>query len=67
MPEFTQILYETPQADIARIVLNRPKARNAQDTRMLYELNDALDFAAQDDAVKVIIVAANGAALLIGP
>ena len=60
MPEFTQILYETPQADIARIVLNRPKARNAQDTRMLYELNDALDFAAQDDAVKVIIVAANG-------
>ncbi len=60
MPEFTQILYETPAAGIARIVLNRPRARNAQDTRMLYELNDALDIAAQDDAVKVIIVAANG-------
>ena len=60
MPEFTQILYETPAAGIARIVLNRPRARNAQDTRMLYELNDALDIAAQDDAVKVIVVAANG-------
>ena len=27
---------------------------------MLYELNDALDMAAQDDTVKVIIIAANG-------
>lgn len=60
MPTFSQLLYETPEAHIARIVLNRPQARNAQDTRMLYELNDALDFAAQDDAIKVIIVAANG-------
>lgn len=60
MPEFAQLLYQTPEAGIARIVLNRPEARNAQDTRMLYELNDALDFAAQDDGVKVIIIAANG-------
>ncbi len=60
MPVFTHILYETPEPAIARIVLNRPDARNAQDTRMLYELNDALDIAAQDDAIKVIIIAANG-------
>ena len=60
MPTFSQLLYEKPEANIARVVLNRPQARNAQDTRMLYELNDALDFAAQDDEIKVIVVAANG-------
>jgi enoyl-CoA hydratase len=54
------IAYETPAADVARIVLNRPEARNAQDTGLLYELNDAFDRAARDDAVKVIILAASG-------
>ena len=39
MAEF--ILYETPAPGVARIVLNRPETRNAQDTRLLYELNEA--------------------------
>jgi len=56
----SSILYETPAEHIARIVLNRPESRNAQDTRLLYELNDAFDRAAQDDGVKVIILAAAG-------
>jgi enoyl-CoA hydratase len=60
MKTFETILYETPAEHIARIVLNRPETRNAQDTKMLYELNDAFDIAAQDDNIKVIIVAANG-------
>lgn len=60
MKEFETILYETPAEHVARIVLNRPETRNSQDTRMLYELNDAFDTAAQDDNVKVIILAANG-------
>jgi enoyl-CoA hydratase len=60
MKEFETILYETPAQHVARIVLNRPETRNSQDTRMLYELNDAFDMAAQDDSVKVIILAANG-------
>ena len=60
MKSFTTILYETPAPHVARIVLNRPETRNAQDTRLLYELNDAFDTAAQDDEVKVIILAANG-------
>jgi enoyl-CoA hydratase len=55
-----RILYERPEAHIARIVLNRVETRNAQDALMLYELNDAFDRAAQDDEVKVIILAANG-------
>lgn len=60
MKEFQTILYETPAEHVARIVLNRPETRNSQDTRLLYELNDAFDLAAQDDTVKVIILAANG-------
>ena len=43
MSKFEQIIYEPVEAGIVRIILDRPEARNAQDTRMLYELNDALD------------------------
>ena len=60
MTTFETILYETPRPKVARIVLNRPEARNAQDTRLLYELNDAFDRAAQDDGISVIILAGAG-------
>ena len=55
-----QILYEAQPSGIARIVLNRPETRNAQDTAFLYALNDAFDRAAHDDTVKVIVLSANG-------
>ena len=54
------ILYKTLPSGIARIVLNRPETRNAQDTAFLYALNEAFDRAAHDDAVKVIVLSANG-------
>ena len=60
MTDFKTILYEVPALRVARIVLNRVESRNAQDTHLLYELNDAFDRAAQDDTIKVIILAANG-------
>ncbi len=60
MKAFESILYDSPSPHVARIVLNRPETRNAQDTRLLYELNDAFDAAARDDSIKVIILAANG-------
>ena len=60
MEQSRHILREDPAENVARIVLDRPETRNAQDTELLYELNDALDAAAQDDRVKVIIIAANG-------
>lgn len=60
MSEFDTIRYERPADRVARIVLDRPEARNAQSMRMLYELNDAFDRAAQDDSISVIILAANG-------
>src|ERR1700761_700614 len=60
MTEWDHILYEEPAESVARIVLNRPDARNAQDTKLLYELNAAYDRATQDERIKVIITAANG-------
>jgi enoyl-CoA hydratase len=57
---FETILLEHPADAVARIVLNRPEARNAQSSTMLYELNDAFDLCARDDAIKVIILAACG-------
>ena len=54
------VLIEHPAEGVARIVLNRPDKRNAQTKDMIYQLNDAFDVCAQDDAVKVIILAANG-------
>jgi enoyl-CoA hydratase len=55
-----KVLYEVCEPRIARITLNRPGSRNAQDTELLYALNAAFDRAAQDDEVRVIVLAANG-------
>jgi enoyl-CoA hydratase len=58
--DFGDVLYEQPAERVVRIVLDRPDKANAQNLKMLYGLNRALDRAAADDAVRVIIVAANG-------
>ena len=58
--QFTTIEYQTPAPKVARIVLDRPEARNAQSYRLLYELNAAFDRSAQDDNVSVIVLAGNG-------
>jgi len=60
MTDEQPIRYEQPAPKVARIWLDRPEARNAQDTRLLYELNDAFDRAARDDDISVIILAAEG-------
>lgn len=54
------IEYTEPAPKVARIALNRPDTRNAQNTQLLYELNDAFDRAAHDNDISVIILAANG-------
>lgn len=54
------IRYETHDSGVARIVLNRGDVGNAQNKALIYALNDAFDRAAHDDAVKVIILAAEG-------
>jgi len=54
------VSYEVPVPGIARITLDRAERRNAQDTGLLYALNDAFDRAAHDDEVVVIVLAARG-------
>jgi enoyl-CoA hydratase len=61
MPEDKFIQYETlSEGRIARIMLNRPEARNAQNRGMLVELNDAFLRAEADDEVRVVILGGNG-------
>jgi enoyl-CoA hydratase len=60
MSDNSPVSYEIAAAYVARITLNRPDTRNAQDTRLLYALNDAFEKAAADPGIKVIILAANG-------
>jgi len=59
-PVLERIRYEQPAEGVARVVLARAETRNAQDRKMLYELDRAFGLAVRDDAIKVIIVAADG-------
>ena len=54
---FETILYDRPEPGIARVTMNRPEVRNAQNLQMTYDLNAAMDLAMQDDEVKVVILA----------
>lgn len=60
MKEFQSITFSLKNRHIAHITLNRPSLANAQNTEMLYELNEAMELAAQDDSVKVIMLDAKG-------
>jgi enoyl-CoA hydratase len=56
---FETIRYEVDGA-LATITLNRPDVANAQNSRMIDELDTAFDQADADDAVRVVILAAAG-------
>jgi enoyl-CoA hydratase len=53
------VVYEQDDA-IARVTMNRPEYRNAQNSAMTYGLDDAFYRAAADDDVKVIVLAGAG-------
>ena len=57
--EFQTIRYETTDTGIARITLAMPEKRNAQTVELLVELNTAMDQAAHNDDIKVIVLAAD--------
>src|SRR5947208_9237892 len=60
-PEYRFVTYETlDDGVIARIMLNRPDARNAQNRGMLVELHDAMLRAEADDDVRVVILGGVG-------
>ena len=57
--EYEAILYEV-EGTVATITMNRPEMANAQDTRLIDEMDDAFDRADADDAVRVVILAGAG-------
>jgi enoyl-CoA hydratase len=59
--EYKYITYESlDEGTIVRIMLNRPKQRNAQSRGLLVELGDAFARAETDDTVRVVILGGNG-------
>jgi enoyl-CoA hydratase len=59
MSEEQVVTYEV-HGSVARIRLNRPDYRNAQNSAMTYALDDAFVRAVDDEAVKVIVLSGNG-------
>jgi enoyl-CoA hydratase len=61
MADYKYVTYETlDNGRIARILLNRPKVRNAQSRGLLVELDQAFLQAEQDDEVRVVILGGVG-------
>jgi enoyl-CoA hydratase len=61
MSDYQFVSYETlDDGQIARVMLNRPEARNAQNRGMLVELNEAMLRAEADDQVRVVILGGMG-------
>jgi enoyl-CoA hydratase/carnithine racemase len=59
MPDYTQIRTETV-GRVRRVILNRPRYRNAQSRVLLEELDDAIARAGEDLAVGVIVLSGEG-------
>lgn len=57
---YTRIRYETPAEGVAQVILARPDKANAQDKRMLYELDDAFSRAMDDADIRVVLITAEG-------
>ena len=56
---YEAIRYEV-DGRVATITMNRPEVANAQDTRLIDEIDAAFDEADADDAVRVVILAGEG-------
>lgn len=57
---FRDIICDTPEEGVLRILQNRPDQRNAQTPHLLEELDQALEAVARDDAVRVVIIGGVG-------
>ena len=61
MPDAEPVVrYGVAEGGIATITMDRPKCRNAQNSAMTYQLDDAFYRAAADDEVSVIVLAGAG-------
>ncbi|GJM06175.1 MAG: enoyl-CoA hydratase [marine bacterium B5-7] len=61
-----EILLIDIDAGIARLTLNRPRQYNALSGEMLSVLQNTIDNIAQDNSIRVVIIAANGKAFCAG-
>ncbi|MDD5288546.1 MAG: enoyl-CoA hydratase-related protein, partial [Dehalococcoidales bacterium] len=55
---YKQIIYQPGK--VARVILNRPKYRNAQSKVLLEEMDDAFNRAVADKDVRVIVLSGQG-------
>ena len=62
----SEILLRHDHGGVATLTLNRPKQYNALSEAMLTSLQSALDAIAQDESIRVVVLAANGAAFCAG-
>ena len=58
--EFETATYEVVAPHIAKIMQNRPAARNAQNNRLTYDMNACFDLAARDEDIKVVLFGGEG-------
>jgi enoyl-CoA hydratase/carnithine racemase len=63
--ELDTVIYEK-EGPIARIILNRPEKANAQNSRMVWDVDNCLTDAERDYDVKVLILKANGKGFCAG-
>lgn len=64
--EFEHLNYQLSEEGILTITLNRPEVFNAINNKISYELQEAFKQAHRDDAVRVVILTANGKAFCSG-
>jgi enoyl-CoA hydratase/carnithine racemase len=65
-PTTPPLLINAHTGGVLRLILNRPQARNALSSELMAVLQSALEGAAADNATRVIIIAAEGAAFSSG-
>src|SRR5947209_14902262 len=65
-PQSEPPVLATRDKEVLRLVLNRPGARNALGEELMRVLHQALEWAAQDKLLRVIVLAAEGKAFSSG-
>jgi 2-(1,2-epoxy-1,2-dihydrophenyl)acetyl-CoA isomerase len=58
--QFTEIIFDTPADNVARITLNREKQLNAYTTRLCEEVVEALETYLRDDGLRCLILTGKG-------
>ena len=66
MSEYKSIIVDSPEDQISRITLNRPKQRNSLSAELRTELFDVLEKNDQDDEVSLTIIRGSGESFCAG-